>query len=153
MLIAKNDEVKRSKIWRIVTTVTSILIIVIAAFFIIKLFMSNPVEGTWENTDTNLTITIKSGNTVVISIPDLAKDTDVTLKMNYVLDKGGKTITIKENENAILKSAEQSKGQYTEIELKNAVSPITTTFGYSVDGEVLTLTEQDYGEQTIYQRQ
>ena len=36
MIIAKNDEAKRSKIWRIVTLVSSVLIIVIAIFLLTK---------------------------------------------------------------------------------------------------------------------
>ena len=47
MIIAKNDEAKRSKIWRIVTLVSSVLIIVIAIFLLTKLFTANPLEGTW----------------------------------------------------------------------------------------------------------
>lgn len=153
MIIAKDDEAKRSKIWKIVTGVTSVLIVVIAAFFIMKLFMSNPLEGSWKSDESNLTLNIKGNNSMVINLPDVLEDKDVKLKMDYTLDKEGKTITIKEDTAAMEKAAKASEGQYTEEMLQSAVGGITTTFSYSVDKEELTLTERDYGEQLIFKKQ
>ena len=42
-MIARDDEEKRSKIWRIVTTVSTILIIVGVILLLMKLFMTNPL--------------------------------------------------------------------------------------------------------------
>ena len=50
-MIYENNEEKRSTIWRTILTVSSVLIIIIAAFFIIKLFTGNPLEGTWISED------------------------------------------------------------------------------------------------------
>ena len=50
-MIAKNDEVKRSKIWRIVTVVSTILIIVGVILLLTKLFTTNPLEGDWMRRD------------------------------------------------------------------------------------------------------
>lgn len=47
MIIAKNDEAKRSKIWRRVVLISSILIVVTAIFLLTKLFTTNPLEGVW----------------------------------------------------------------------------------------------------------
>ena len=47
MIIAKNDEAKRSKIWTVVTLVSSVLIVLIAVFLLTKLFTTNPLEGSW----------------------------------------------------------------------------------------------------------
>lgn len=153
MIIAKNDEMKRSKIWRIVTTVTSILIIVIAAYFIIRLFTANPLEGTWESQDSELTITIKSNNSLTVSVPEVKDDMDLKLKMNYTIDKEEKTITIKEDEAAIEKAVKASDGTLTEDMVESALSSITTTFSYSVDQGMLTLTEREYGEQMVFDKQ
>ena len=56
MIIAKNDEEKRSKIWRWVTTIASIVIVVVAVYFLITLFAGNPLEGTWTVSYTHLTL-------------------------------------------------------------------------------------------------
>ena len=45
---------------------------------------------------------------------------------------------------------EHSNGQYTEETLKSAVSPIVTTFDYSVEQDQLILTEREYGDQMIF---
>lgn len=150
MMIARNDELKRSRIWRVVTISTTILIVVIACFFIMKLFMSNPMEGTWEGEDSNLIFSIKGNNTLTVTIPDVSEDSDVKLKMNYTLDKEEKRITIKEDPVAIQKVAKASDGDYTEDMLKSAVGSIVTTFDYSIDGKILTLTEREYGEQIVF---
>lgn len=48
MLIAKNDEKERSFLFRIVIWTASVLIIVVAAYFLIRSFARNPIAGTWE---------------------------------------------------------------------------------------------------------
>ena len=53
-MIAKRDEAIRSKIWRIATIVSSVLIVLIAIFLLTKLFTTNPVEGSWVNEDGSL---------------------------------------------------------------------------------------------------
>ena len=62
-MIFKNDEGKRNSIWKIVMSVSTVLIVIIAAFFIIKLFTANPLEGTWHSTDNGLTMTVNGDGT------------------------------------------------------------------------------------------
>ena len=147
MIIAKNDEAKRSKIWRIVTLVSSVLIIVIAIFLLTKLFTANPLEGTWVDEDRSLRLSIKSNGTIDVNVPEVAEDISVGVKLNYTMDKEEKTITIKAE---FEKLAEKSDGKYTQEDLKNALDSVTTTFDYSVDQEQLTLTEREYGEQMTF---
>ena len=123
MIIAKNDEAKRSKIWRIVTLVSSVLIIVIAIFLLTKLFTANPLEGTWVDEDRSLRLSIKSNGTIDVNVPEVAE---------------------------FEKLAKKSDGKYTQEDLKNALDSVTTTFDYSVDQEQLTLTEREYGEQMTF---
>ena len=54
MIIAGNDEEKRNRIWKNVTLVSSVLMIVIAIYFLTKLFTVNPLKGQWEDEDGNL---------------------------------------------------------------------------------------------------
>ena len=150
MIIAKNDEAKRSKIWRIVTLVSSVLIIVIAIFLLTKLFTANPLEGTLVDEDRSLRLSIKSNGTIDVSVPEVAEDVSVGVKLNYTMDKEEKTITIKADESEFKKIAERSDGKYTQEDLKNALDSVTTTFDYSVDQEQLTLTEREYGEQMTF---
>lgn len=150
MIIAKNDEAKRSKIWRIVTLVSSVLIIVIAIFLLTKRFTANPLEGTWVDEDRSLRLSIKSNGTIDVNVPEVAEDISVGVKLNYTMDKEEKTITIKADESEFEKLAEKSDGKYTQEDLKNALDSVTTTFDYSVDQEQLTLTEREYGEQMTF---
>ena len=150
MIIAKNDEAKRSKIWRIVTLVSSVLIIVIAIFLLTKLFTATPLEGTWVDEDRSLRLSLKSNGTIDVNVPEVAEDISVGVKQNYTMDKEEKTITIKADESEFEKLAEKSDGKYTQEDLKNALDSVTTTFDYSVDQEQLTLTEREYGEQMTF---
>lgn len=149
MIVAKNDEAKRSKIWKIVTVFSSVLIIVIAIFLLTRLFTANPLEGTWIDEDGSLGLSIKSGS-MVVSILELAEETNVAVKMNYTMDKDEKTITISINEAELEKQADKSDGRYTKTMLESALSSITTTFEYSVEQERLILTEREYGDQMIF---
>lgn len=150
MIIARNDEEKRNKIYKIATLVSTILIIVIAIYFLTRLFTVNPLEGKWEDEDGNLNISIESNGKLVAEILDIAEDTGVEVEMKYTLDKDAKTISISLDEEVIRGIAEESNGQYTPEMLENALSMITTTFNYSVEPGELTLTEREYGEQMIF---
>ena len=69
-MIAKNDEVKRSKIWFIVTTVSSAVIIVGVILLLTKLFTTNPLEGDWEDEDGSFNMSIMKNGSMVITIPE-----------------------------------------------------------------------------------
>lgn len=148
-MIAKNDEAKRSKIWRIVTAVSSVLIIVIAILLLMKLFLTNPIEGDWKDEDGNFDISFMKNGSIVLSIPEVEETAGIDVDMRYALDKEEKTITIMADESGYQKLADKSNGQYTAEELKNALEAMVTTFDYSVDQGQLTLTEREYGEQLV----
>ena len=63
-MIEKNDEAMRSKIWRIATIVSSVLIVLIAIFLLTKLFTTNPVEGSWVNEDGSLELKFQGSGEV-----------------------------------------------------------------------------------------
>lgn len=148
-MIAKNDEVKRSKIWRIVTTVSTVVIIVGAALLLAKLFTTNPLEGDWADEDGNFNMSIMKNGSMVITIPEAEEAVSVDVDMKYTLNKDEKTITITPDEAGFQKLADKTGGQYTEEEIRQALSTVITTFDYSVDQEQLTLTEREYGEQLV----
>ncbi len=148
-MIAKNDEVKRSKIWRIVTVVSTAVIIVGAVLLLTKLFTTNPLEGDWEDEDGVFNMSIMKNGSMVISIPEMEEAASVAVDMRYTLNKDEKTITITPDEAGFQKLADETGGQYTEGEIRQALSTLITTFDYSVDQEQLTLTEREYGEQLV----
>lgn len=152
MIIAKNDEAKRSKIWGIVTTVSSALIVLIAIYLLMKLFMGNPIKGTWESEDGNLTLEIMNHGSMYVKIQDIAEGTDAKVKASYTIDKEMKTISIREDVSELRKATEKANGAFEQETLKNAVSGVMTTFTYSVEGKQLTLSEREYGEQLTFIR-
>lgn len=153
MIIAKNDEAKRSKIWRMVTLVSSVLIIIIAIYFLMKMFTANPLVGKWKGEDAGFNLNIKKGNVVIAEIPDIAENTNVSVKMRYTIDMESKIIVIEEDSAEIDKVLENAKEAYTREDIENVLDDIRTSFDYSVEQEQLTLTEREYGEQLTFIRE
>lgn len=149
-MLSKEEELKRSRLWRIVMTISSVLIIVIAAFFLVKMFRSNPLEGTWRSEDSDMVLSIKSSNSLTVSIPEALEGDGFNMTLDYSIDKDEKTISIKMDESAKDKAVRNSDGQLTEDTVESAVSLLLTTFDYSVDQKELTLTEREYGEQMLF---
>ena len=152
-MIANNDEAKRSKIWMIVTAVTSVLIVIIAIFLLTKMFTGNPLEGKWADEDGNMKIDIRRDGQMTVTLPASGEGTDTEVPMTYTLNKESKTISIQQDDTKIQEIAEQSDGQYTSETLKNALQSIGTTFEYSIDNGTLTLTEREYGEQLMFNKE
>lgn len=149
-MLSKEEEVKRSKLWRIVMSVSSVLIVLIAAFFLVKMFRSNPLEGTWRNEESDMVLTIKRSNSLTVSIPEALEGEGLKVSLDYSMDKDEKTISIKMNETAKEKAVADSDGQLTGKTIESAASAFLTTFDYSVDQKELTLTEREYGEQMMF---
>ena len=114
-----------------------------------KLFTTNPLEGEWTDEDGIFDMSISKDGTLVFTIPEAEEAASVDVDMRYTLNKEEKTITIMADESGFQKLADQSQGQYTEDEIRNALKSVVSTFDYSVDQERLTLTEREYGEQLV----
>lgn len=151
-MLARNDEEKRSQSWRAVMSVSTVLIIVIAAFFLIKLFSANPLEGTWIHEDDGLAMTVKGSESAVITWTADFEDGAVSVETPYSIDKELKTFTLVEDEQAIEKAAEKSEN-VTEEELRSLVSALEGTYDYSIENGELTLTDREYGEQMVFEKQ
>ncbi len=59
MIVAKNDEVKRSRLWRIALLVSSVLIVLVVIFLLTKLFTTNPLEGSWEDENGKISLSVE----------------------------------------------------------------------------------------------
>lgn len=153
MLIAKNNEAERSKLWSIVITVSSVVIVLIAVFFLVRMFASNPLEGTWQSQDNDLVLEINGKDSLKATIPEVGEAGSVELILGCSIDKDEKTIDIRANADELAKAAEESGGAYTVENLESALTNLTTTFSYSVEQQQLTLTEREYGEQMVFEKQ
>ena len=134
-------------------TVSSVVIVLIAIYLLVKVFTGNPLQGSWVNEDSNIEMTIKNGSTLTLTVPDLAEESKVDVKLEYSLDKEDKIFTISEDKEELTKLAEDSKGMYTEEALEAALGSYMTSFSYSLDGGQLTLTEREYGDQMVLTRE
>ena len=135
-----------------VTAVTSVLLVIIAIFLLMKMFTGNPLEGSWTDEDGNMDLKIGRDGQMTVILPASGDGEETQVPMTYTLSKESKTISIQEDDNKIQEIAEKSNGQYTEETLKNAVQSIGTTFEYSIDGGTMTLTEREYGEQMMFNK-
>ena len=134
-MIYENNEQKRSTLWRTVLTVSSVLIIIVAVFFIVKLFTGNPLEGKWVNEATGGTIEITDKDELVIQ-PEGGEST--TIVRGFV-DTKTKTLTVGlDGEGALDPEIEMIIG--------------TGSYNYNVEQDTLTLTEREYGEQFVFER-
>lgn len=153
MLIAKNDEKERSFLFRIVIWTASVLIIAVAAYFLIRSFARNPIAGTWEYQDDNITMTIQSDDKVKLQFDNLQAVPELAVTMDCQVDKTEKTLVIGGlQQSEIDRILEQYDGQLTQSALDTALSMFTTSFDYSMERQTLTLTDREYGEQMIFDK-
>ncbi len=153
MLIAKNDEKERSFLFRIVIWTASVLIIAVAAYFLIRSVARNPIAGTWEYQDDNITMTIQSDDKVKLQFDNLQDVPELAVTMDCQVDKTEKTLVIGAlQQSEIDRILEQYDGQLTQSALDTALSMFTTSFDYSMERQTLTLTDREYGEQMIFDK-
>ena len=153
MLIAKNDEKERSFLFRIVIWTASVLIIVVAAYFLIRSFVKNPIAGTWEYQDDNITMTIQSDDKVELQFDHLQEVSGLEVTLDCQVDKSEKTLVILAPEQSrIDQILKQCDGKLSESALDTALSQFTTSFDYSMERQTLTLTDREYGEQMIFDK-
>lgn len=151
-MFAKNDDHKRNIIWRSVMSVTSVVIILIAVFFLVRMFTMNPLEGTWSYEDSDLIMTIKGNNTAVVEWPDEFDGDQIAVPMNYDIDSKTKTFSLHLNDDAVKKAADESK-TITEDTISSALDQLDGTYDYNMENNQLTLTDREYGNQLIFEKE
>ena len=95
----KNSEEKRNTAWRTVLTVSSVLIVIVAVFFVIKLFTDNPLEGTWVSEEGDITLTITDDEKLSVDDGTVSAETD------YNVDKKSKVFTVHISQESIREQA------------------------------------------------
>lgn len=130
-------------------TVTSVLIILIAIFFAVKLFTSNPLAGNWENTDDGMKLKIK--NNGAMTIVQTLDESTVSVPVEYTIDMEHKRFAIHVNEEKLATQAEKTK-KYSQQDLRDVADVMEGTYEYSVEQNVLTLTDSEYGSQKTFEK-
>lgn len=126
-MILENNEEKRSTLWRTIVAISSILIVIVAVFFVTILFVGNPLVGTWVSEDSGEVIKIESNGKVTLTDED--KKSFETVQSE--VDTKTKVFTI-------------------HTEDTQAEGLLSGTYDYSIEKDTLTLTEREYGDQLVF---
>ena len=121
-MILENNEEKRSTLWRTIVAISSILIVIVAVFFVTRLFV-----GTWVSEDSGEVIKIESNGKVTLTDED--KKSFETVQSE--VDTKTKVFTI-------------------HTEDTQAEGLLSGTYDYSIEKDTLTLTEREYGDQLVF---
>lgn len=152
-MIFGTDEKKRSKIWRLGMTLSTVVIILIVAFFIVQIFIANPLVGEWKNEYTDMEMEIKSNGEAVIEWLDESITTEeIKVTMPYTVDTNTKTFVLRKEEDAIAASAKQTNGVVREEQIRSVVENLEGSYEYNIEGECLTLSDREYGEQMVFEK-
>lgn len=151
-MFAKNDEEKRNVLWRTAMTVSSLLLVLIAVFFLVRMFTANPLEGVWSSEDSDLTLTIGRKDKVTVEWPEKFGEENAAVQMNYSIDLETKTFALQKNEEAVKSAVKQSKGALTTEAVGDALDSLEATYDYNMEQNQLTLTDREYGEQLVFDK-
>lgn len=149
-MLAKNDDHTRSIIWRSVMSVTSVVIILIAVFFLVRMFTMNPLKEHGLR-DSDLIMTIKGNNTAIIKWPDEFDGNQIAVSMDYDIDSKTKTFSLRLNTDAVKKAAD-SEGISEDV-ITQALDRLDGTYDYNMEQNQLTLTDREYGSQLIFEKE
>lgn len=153
-MIFGSDEKKRSKIWQLGMTVSTVVIILIVAFFIVQIFTSNPLEGEWSSEYSDMEIQIKSNGEAVVELSDeTVMAEDVKVVMPYTVDTNTKTFVLRKDETAISAAAKKTNGAVEESTIRSVVENLEGSYEYNIEGEYLTLSDREYGEQMVFEKE
>lgn len=147
MLIAKNDEAKRSRIWSRGMIISSVIIVFVAVYFLIKVMNENPVVGEWMDDDGNYAINILNNGKLYVT--DFTEEDAEEMELLYKIDKETRMIAISSDEKVLEDVMEASDSEHALDAMELELNDQTVIFEYSVDNDQLILTECDYGDQLI----
>lgn len=150
-MLTTQDEREKTKIWKHITRITSVLIILIAIFFLVKLFTANPLEGKWEQKDNGMKLNFKSNGVAVAQWPNEAGDAYYAVSMQYSVVKDSKMVIITIDEAALQKAVEKADEQ-TAKSLTAAISDFAGTYDYNIEKRQLTLSEWEGGKSRTFIR-
>ena len=161
MKINEIEEDKHGRFWTIALRVSTIAIICIGIFFIVRLFTTNPIEGKWAHQDSSL----------ILDIPNSDKDDedsmDTLVKAKWTDENSGKiietgydfsvnfqdkSITLTLNEKAFSETVKENEGNVSESNLRSSANSLEGTYTYSISMRELTLDNVKYDEAMVFDK-
>lgn len=151
MFIDKENEEQRSRVWQYVFNIATVVILVIAIYFVVDGFFGNPIKGSWQHDESDMILEIQGKDQAVLEWNDLFEGQKLRVELNYSIDMPNKQITFKVTPDKLDQAVESLDGIDKE-KVESAISMVITTFNYSLDGGELSLIEWDYGEQLLFSK-
>lgn len=151
-MMTERDEKRRSILWRGAMAVSTALIIIIFVFFILKLFTSNPLEGRWISEENDMTLYVGENDRAVFSWRQDSGDKYAEVSMKYELDKSAKTFTLHMDEQTFESEELILTDDETAAVIRDTVETMETSYNYSIESNRLTLTDREFGEQLIFNK-
>ena len=116
-----------------------------------KAFYCKPTgRSSWSDTENGMVLHIKSDG--VMEITQALEAETVTIPVEYSMDRNTKRFAVHIKDEELEKAAEETK-DLTEQDLRDIADVMEGTYEYSVDEQVLTLTEMEYGSQKTFVRE
>ena len=150
MILFKNDEEKRSKAYRIVTVAAVVVIILIGAFFVRKGFAGDPLEGSWIYAEGDWNFTFDGEERLTISAAEAFDGNEVKILMKYSLDRESKMVTLMADSEKLSEVIEEKAESVDEEKIRTFTEGFEESYDYSVDGNELTLTDAESGNQFVF---
>lgn len=83
----------------------------------------------------------------------MGEASNVKLNLRFTIEKDDKTIAFELDEQEIEKTVNATEGEITEEAILTEAGALENTFDYSLNHGVLTLSEREYGEQIVFEKE
>ena len=159
-----NDVKEKSRFWTLALRISTITVLCIGIFFIVRIFTTNPLEGKWVHQDSSLIIEVPKDKVkknedaelldtlVKVSWLDENSNVRVIIGMDYTTNYEDKTITLKLNEEAFEMAKEEYSDKINENGLISSIHSVEGTYEYSISMRELTLVNRDYDAVLVFDK-
>ena len=160
-----NDVKEKSRFWTLALRISTITVLCIGIFFIVKIFTTNPLEGKWVHQDSSLIIEVPKDKVkndedaelldtlVKVSWLDENSNVRIIVGMDYTTNYEDKTITLKANEEALNTTKTEYSDKINENGLMSSIHSVEGTYEYSISMRELTLVNEEYGGVLVFDKQ
>ena len=128
--------------------ISSVIIVFVAVYLLIKVMNENPVVGEWMDDDGNYAVNILNNGKLYVTDYTEGEETE-ELELLYKIDKEHRMIAISSDEKVLEDAMEASESEHAVDARETELNDQTVIFNYSVDNDQLILTEREYGDQMI----
>ena len=159
-----NDVKEKSRFWTLALRISTITVLCIGIFFIVRIFTTNPLEGKWVHQDSSLIIEVPKDKVkknedaelldtlVKVSWLDENSNVRVIIGMDYTTNYEDKTITLKLNEEAFEMAKEEYSDKINENGLMSSIHSVEGTYEYSISMRELTLVSENYNAVLVFDK-